>query len=131
MAGEVLHLGVYATGIPVDIKVVERPDTGDKLAVLTHPREHLIPQLGALGLTIHKTNLAMLGSLREPFGVVVTAHAPQPTAWTDKVKPGDVIHRNLITSLDSLRETNAKSGLAVVFEVENNGSMRYVAFRAE
>ena len=140
MAGDVLHLGVWrqanASEIPIDIKVAERPETGDKLAVLTNPRDHLIPQLGALGLTIDKTNLPLLGSLREPFGVVVTAQAPQPTAWTNQVKPGDVIHRingTLITSLDFLRETlsNAKSGVAVVLQVENSGSMRYVAFRAE
>jgi serine protease Do len=138
--GDVLHLSVSRqeddSAIAVDITVAERPESGDKLAILTNPKDHLIPQLGVLGLTIDKSNLKLFSGLREEWGVAVTVQAPQPTAWTQRLGPGDVIHRlngNMVLDLDSLRQTlNAMmSGAAIVLQVENGGAMRYVAFRAE
>ncbi len=139
-AGEVLHLNVWRqdreTEIPIDIKVGERPESADRLAVLTNPKEHLVAQLGVLGLTIDKSNAELLGELRESWGVAVTASASQSTAWTDQLKAGDIIHRmngEMVTSLDSLRTRlgAAGSGAAVVLQVERAGSMHFVSFRAE
>jgi serine protease Do len=137
-AGQVLHLDVMSGGSQkaIDIRVKERPDSPHSLASLTDPKENLIPQLAVMAVTVDKEIAPLLPGLREQTGVAVAALAHQPTAWSTQLQPGDVVHEvngSRVATLEFLRDKLASlaPGAAVVLQVEHEGTMHYLAFRAE
>jgi serine protease Do len=136
--GQQLHFDVLSgsTKKAIDITVKERPDSAHSLASLTNPKENLIPQLAVMAITVDKETASLLPGLREQSGVAVAALAHEPTAWTSQLQPGDVVHQvngSVVATLQFLRETLAAltPGAAVVLQVEREGTMHYLAFRAE
>jgi S1-C subfamily serine protease len=118
------------------VTVAERTDPQDGMASLVNPQDSLLPQLGILGVTLDQSISALLPSLREKTGVLVAAQTHEATAWTSHLEPGDVIHEingSAVISTQFLREKIASisPGKAVVLQFERDGSMRYLATRAE
>ncbi len=137
-AGDVVRLLVNSEGEEktISVTVAERKDAEDNLASLVDPKDSLVPQLGVLGLTLDPATSALLPSLREKTGVLVAAQTHEPTAWTSQLEPGDVIHEingSAVTTTQFLREKIASiaPGKAVVLQVERDGTMQYLALRAE
>ena len=76
----------------------------------------------------------MLPKTRKPATVVVAARAPGAPYWEGGFEPGDILYslNGLpVTGLDALRSRIEvlRAGDAVVFQVERDGRLRYVALR--
>ena len=92
--GETVKLEVLRGDQPttVTVSVAERADPLSAAALLTDPRENVVPRLGILAATLDPKLAAML-PLRSRAGVVV-ASASASALDTDNggLMPGDVIH---------------------------------------
>jgi serine protease Do len=118
----------------VNVSVAERSDALSRITELADPRQHLVPRLGILGLTLEPEVAAMLPMLRAKSGVVVVS-ATAGTFDSDSggLEPGDVIHAvngAWIMDLAALRAAldRLKAGDAVVLQVERMSALSYVAF---
>ena len=120
----------------VTVAVAERADPLSAAAILTDPRENVVPRLGILAATLDP-KLASILPLRAKSGVVV-ASASASALDTDNggLAPGDVIHAvngQWISDLVALRTAvdGAKPGASVVLQVERRGVLMYLAFIME
>jgi serine protease Do len=136
--GDVLHMDVNSGGEAktVTVTVADRPDDHDELSTLLDPKESLIRELGVLGVTLDQSTAALMSDLRLKSGVLVAAQAHEPTAWNSQLQPGDVIHEingSTVTSIQFLKDKFASiaPGKAVVLQVERDGDLQYLSFRAE
>ena len=116
--------------------MAERADPLSAAAILTDPRENVVPRLGILAATLDP-KLASILPLRAKSGVVV-ASASASALDTDNggLAPGDVIHAvngQWISDLVALRTAvdGAKTGAPVVLQVERRGVLMYLAFIME
>lgn len=119
--------------IPLSAEVGERETPSDRLSEISDLRKQLIPPLGVLGVAITKDVAPLLGPIRLPNGVVVTAKVLDSTAAAIDLVPGDIIHavNGLdIADLETLKTQLASfhSGDAVVLQVERDGQLTFVAF---
>lgn len=108
------------------IPVIERPRLLEQLQVGYAPEDHLVPQLGILGITLDDNLRKLVGGLRDPSGVVV-ATAP----LGHSLRQGDVIHEVNTQKVSSLEELRAQlaakpSGEPIVLRVERGGALRYI-----
>lgn len=120
----------------VEIPVHEKPDSPERFADLVDPARNLIPLFGILAIQLDEKLRALLPELRHEYGVVVAARSGDAPYEGEGLQPGDVIYElngAPVVSLDGLKAMakDLKSGDAVVFQVERNSKLRYVAIELE
>jgi serine protease Do len=137
-AGEQVRLEVLRGEKPTTITVsmAERADPLSAAALLTDPRENIVPRLGILAATLDPQLAAAL-PLRAKAGVVVaSASASALDTENGGLQPGDVIHAingQGIVDLPALRQSidAAQPGTPVVLQLERRGGLMYLAFTIE
>ena len=136
--GDVVRLEVLRGDQPatVMVSVAERADPLSAAALLSDPRENVVPRLGILAATIDP-KLAGALPLRSRSGVVV-ASASSGALDDDNggLAPGDVIHAvngQWISDLAALRSAvdGLEPGAPVVLQIERRGALMYLAFTVE
>lgn len=118
------------------IAAMEMKDSMDALSELASSRDNLVPRLGILALNLNDDLRAMLGTLRNPAGVVVVARVADFLSSSTGLETGDVIHSVNQTPIDSLNSLRAalrqiKSHDPVVLQVERGGGFQWLAFEME
>jgi serine protease Do len=118
------------------IAALEMKDAMDALPDLANPRDNLVPQLGILALTLDDRLHSMLGTLRNPSGVVVVARVADFLSVTTGLQTGDVIHSVNQTPIDSLSSLRAalreiKPRNPVVLQVERDTGFQWLSFEME
>ena len=118
------------------IVALEMKDPMDALPNLATSRENLVSRLGILALTVDDQLRSMLGTLRNPSGVVVVARVADFMSSATGLETGDVIHSVNQTSIDSLSSLRTalnliKSHDPVVLQVERGGGLQWLAFEME
>jgi S1-C subfamily serine protease len=111
-------------------------DPMDALPDLDNSRENLVSRLGILALTLDDQLRSMLGTLRNPSGVVVVGRVADFMSSATGLKTGDVIHSVNQTAIDSLSSLRAalreiKPHDTVVLQVERGGGLQWLAFEME
>ncbi|MFZ0796808.1 MAG: PDZ domain-containing protein, partial [Terriglobales bacterium] len=91
---------------------------------------------GILALTLDDQLRAMVGTLRNPSGVVVVARVADFMSIATGLQTGDVIHSVNQTSIDSLSSLRAalkqiKPHDPVVLQVEREGGLQWIAFEMD
>jgi S1-C subfamily serine protease len=122
--------------LSLDLTIAERPEALDHIADVLDPDKTLVRQLGILGVSIDQAAGWAVASLRAPAGVMVAAHAVNPTGAAVSLLPGDVIHsvnNRSVSNLDELRA--ALDGLqphaSVVLQIEREGLFTFLAFEVD
>lgn len=115
---------------------LEMKDPMDALPDLANSRENLVSRLGILALTLDDQLRSMLGTLRNPSGVVVVGRVADFMSSATGLKTGDVIHSVNQTAIDSLSSLRAalreiKPHDPVVLQVERGGGLQWLAFEME
>jgi serine protease Do len=136
--GDIVQLEVLRGGqmTSVNVSVAERADSLSAAALLTDPRENLVPRLGILAATLDPKIAAGL-PLRSRSGVVVaSATAGALESESGGLRPGDVIHAmngEWISDLPALRKAidSLKPGSPVVLQIERRAVLMYLAFTVE
>ncbi len=118
------------------IAALEMKDAMDALPDLADPRENLVSRLGILGLDLNDGVRSVLGTLRNPAGVVVVARVADFLSSTTGLETGDVIHSVNQTEIDSVNSLRAalkqiKPHDSVVLQVERGGGFQWLAFEME
>jgi len=118
------------------IPVFEMKDTMDTLADLVNAPDSLVPKLGVLAINLDERTRGMLGTLRNPTGVLVVARVADFVRVDNGLEAGDVIHsvdQTQVDSLAALREAleHIKARDAVVLQVERAGGLQWLAFDME
>jgi serine protease Do len=125
-----------AKRLSIDVPVLEPTHDLSRLADLSNPTTDLIPRLGIIGATITREIEELVGPLRIPSGVLVTATVANRLAVDSGLQEGDVIHafnRAPIKSVDELRTAfgKLKPGDPVALQVERGGKLTFVTFDME
>ena len=122
--------------LAVRVPVFERQTTTARLSDLLSP-QNTIRALGVLGLDLTPAIKQLIPDLRGTRGVVVaTVAADAPYSQQGRLEPGDVIYElsgqpvDSIATLRTLLE-RLKPNDAAVLQVERDGRLMYIAFRAE
>lgn len=120
----------------VEIPVHEKPDSPERFADMVDPARNLMPELGILAIQLDEKLRALLPGLRHDYGVVVGARSGNAPYEGQGFQPGDVIYAlnaTPVVSLNMLKSLvkDLKPGDAVVFQIERNGKLRYVAIEIE
>ena len=118
------------------IPALEMKDPMDALPDLVNSRDSLVARLGVLALGLNDQVRSMLGTLRNPSGVVVVARVADVMSFATGLETGDVIHSVNQVSIDSLSSlraalTQIKPHDAVVLQVERGGGFQWLAFDME
>jgi serine protease Do len=118
------------------IVALEMKDAMDALPALANPRDNLVSRLGILGLDLNDSLRSMLGTLRDPSGVVVVARVADFLSSANGLQTGDVIHSVNQISIDSLSSLRAalrqiKPRDPVVLQVEREDGLQWLAFEME
>ncbi len=118
------------------IAALEMKDPMDALPDLANSRDNLVSRLGILALTLDDKLRSMIGTLRNPSGVVVVARVADFMSSVTGLQTGDVIHSVNQTSIDSLNSLRAalkqiKPHDPVVLQVERGGGLQWLAFDME
>jgi serine protease Do len=121
---------------PLDVEVAQRPEPIDKLTSMADPRLHLVPKLGILGISVTKDVAPLLPDLRQAWGVLVAAITHDPAAANADLQPGDVIYSAngvMVPNRDALNQSldAAKSGSAMVLQIQRDGAMKFIEFRMD
>jgi len=122
--------------LALDVPVVERRDSLDRLVAGLDPERNLVRRAGILGVTLDPEMGAVVPGLRLPSGVLVVARAQYAGIVESGLAPGDVIHavnRSQVTSLEQLRTAlrELKAGNACVFQIERQGSFMFLPFEID
>ena len=132
-----MQVQVIRKGKPVTAGVTpaDAPPTVDNLTDLINPSTDLIAQLGIFCIDL-KAPLSDSMQTRSKSGVLVAGLLSGEPASLADLQPGDVIRAmngKPVSDTDHLRQDLAtfKAGDAVVFEVERQGVVQYVAFEIE
>src|SRR5579863_1813108 len=118
------------------IPALEMKDPTDALTNLVDSRENLVSRLGILALSLNEELRSVVGTLRNPSGVVVVARVADFMSSETGLETGDIIHsvnQTPIDSLSSLRAalTQIKPHDPVVLQVERGGGLQWLAFDME
>jgi serine protease Do len=118
------------------IPVVEMKDPADALLDLANSRKNLVSRLGVLAVDLNDDLRSILGTLRNPSGVVVVARVADVMSSATGLEPGDIIHSVNRTPIDSLSSLRAALGQIkpqnpVVLQVERGGGYQWLAFDLE
>ena len=136
--GQQVALEVQRGGrrLNVRVPVVERESTSTRLSDLLTP-QNSIRALGALVLDLTPEIRQILPPLRRKAGVVVaTVASDAPYSQQGQLQAGDVIHSLNGQTIASVAELKAaaerlKPNDAAVLQIEREGSLMFIAFRAE
>ena len=139
LAGDVATVDVLRDGaiVRTPIAMVERRDSWGELARVADPRDHQVPVLGIVGVTLDEAVSRALPSLRTPRGVIVVSTAAGALESREGgLAPGDVIYavnRAPVASLDDLRASLGKlaTGDPVVLHLERGGGLLFLSFTLE
>jgi serine protease Do len=120
----------------VQVPVLEPVHDLSRLADLSDPGKDLIPRLGIIGATVNGEVADLIGPLRIPAGVLVTALVANRLAVDSGLQEGDVIHafnRAPIRSMNDLRGAfdKLKPGDPAALQVERNGKLTFLTFEME
>jgi serine protease Do len=136
--GRTVRLDVQrgAQHLALDIPVVERRDSLDRLMAIVDPEKNLVRRIGIVGFPIDATVVGLIPGLRLPSGVLVLAQARYAGSAESGAMPGDVIHalnRAPVTSLADLRSAvrDLKAGDAAVLQIERQGVFQFLPFEIE
>lgn len=136
--GDKVNLQVLRNGkrMSLDVPVFEPHNDISRLAELSDPSKDLIPRLGIIGATITAQVAELVGGLRIPSGVVVTATVANRLAVDSGLQEGDIIHsmnRTAIRNVDELRSAfgQLKPGDPAALLVERNGKLTFLTFEME
>jgi serine protease Do len=118
------------------IPALEMKDSMDALPDLANPTDNLVSRLGILGLTLDDQLRSMVGTLRNPSGVVVVGRVADFRSSATGLETGDVIHSVNQTPIDSLNSLRAairqiKPHDSVVLQVERGSGLQWLAFEME
>ena len=118
------------------IVALEMKDPMDALPDLATSRDNLISRLGILALTLDDQLRSIVGTLRNPTGVVVVGRVANFLSSATGLETGDVIHSVNQTAIDSVVSLRAvlrqiKPHDPVVLQVEREGGLRWLAFEME
>jgi len=118
------------------IAALEMKHPMDALPDLANTRENLVARLGILGLDLNDELRSVLGTLRNPSGVVVVGRVANFMSSVTGLQTGDVIHSVNQTEIDSLSSLRAalkqiKPHEPVVLQVEREGGLQWLAFEME
>jgi S1-C subfamily serine protease len=121
--------------VTASITPAEAPPTVDNLSDFINPNRDLIASLGIFCIDL-KGPLGAAIQSRSGTGVVVAGLLSGEPATLADLQVGDVIRSingKPVTNTENLRQTLAgfKTGDAVVFEVERQSVIQYVAFEME
>lgn len=135
--GVPIQMQVLRAGKPTNFAVIpaEAPESIENLSDLINPVTDLIEPLGIFCIDLNRS-LAATVQTRSDTGVVVAGLLSGQPATLADLQPGDVIRSvngTTVTDTANLRKQLSafKSGEAVVFEVERQFVIRYVAFEIE
>ena len=84
------------------IPALEMKDPMDALPNLANSRENLVSRLGILALDLNDELRSMVGTLRNPSGVVVVARVADFMSSVTGLQTGDIIHSVNQAPIDSL-----------------------------
>ena len=118
------------------IAALEMKDSMDALPDLANSRDNLISRLGILALTLDDKLRSIMGTLRNPSGVVVVGRVADFMSSATGLQTGDVIHSVNQAPVDSLSSLRAalnqiKPHDAVAMQVERDGGFQWLAFEME
>ncbi len=118
------------------VPAVENRDPMDQLLDAVNPENSLVPRLGILAIDLPDSLKSQAKSLRIQSGVIVVGRAADLIMPDTGLQTGDVIHQLNTTPIDSMTTLRAtvsglKTGDAVVFQVERDGGLTYVASEME
>jgi serine protease Do len=118
------------------IPAVEMKDPMDSLSNLVNSRENLVSRLGILALSLNDELRSIVGTLRNPSGVVVVARVANFMSSETGLETGDIIHSVNQAPIDSLSALRAalmqiKPHDPVVLQVEREGGFQWLAFEME
>ena len=136
--GEQVALDVQrgARRLTVRVPVIERESTTTRLTDLLTP-QNSIRALGVLVLELTPQITQVLPPLRRAKGVVVAnVSAEAPYSQQGRLQAGDVIYALNGTTITSVADLKAaaealKPNDAAVLQIEREGGLMYIAFRAE
>jgi serine protease Do len=119
--------------LSVTVPVTERERDPESILDPTQSAGNIIPKLGIVGIQITDSVAQLIPPTRNPGGILVTALTAGGNASLFGLQPGDVLHllnRTPLDSLETLRKLLAglKPGDPVVFSMERNGQLNYIAF---
>jgi serine protease Do len=137
--GETVDLEIMRGSQRLTFRVPVEDDTTDpdRFSGMVRPEDNLIQPLGILALELDPRVRVLLPGLRIREGVVVAARSVgSPMIESVGLLPGDVIftiNQTPITGLSDLRSAadELQSGDTVVFHIERNRQLMYVAVRIE
>ncbi|HTZ47449.1 MAG TPA: trypsin-like peptidase domain-containing protein [Verrucomicrobiae bacterium] len=120
----------------VQVPVLEPVHDLSRLADLSDPSKDLIPRLGIVGASVNGEVADLIGPLRIPGGVLVTALVANRLAVDSGLQEGDVIHafnRTPIRNMNDLRGAfeKLKPGDPAAVQVERNGKLTFLTFEME
>lgn len=119
------------------VPVVERQESRDQFARLANRRENLVRRLGLLCVDLDPTTRdAFARPPRRDAGVIVAAIAHGTRLLGDHFQPGDILYaldRQPLDGVDQLRERveSLRVGQPVVFQLERQGRLQYLALEIE
>jgi serine protease Do len=118
------------------LPVYEPRNDPSRLSDLGDPRKDLIAKLGIVGVTVTSDIADILGELRFPGGVLVTATVANRLAVDSGLQEGDVVHslnRTTIKNVDELRAALDKlqPGDPAAMLIERLGKLTYLTFEME
>ena len=119
--------------LSLNVPVTERERDPESILDPTQSAANIVPKLGIVGIQITDSVAQLIPATRAPGGILVTALTAGGNASLFGLQPGDVLHalnRTPLDSLETLRKLlgGLKPGDPVVFSIERNGQMDYIAF---
>ena len=122
--------------LDITVPVYEPRNDPSRLSDLGDPKKDLISKLGIVGVTVTPEIADILGDLRVPGGVLVTATVANRLAVDSGLADGDVVHslnRTPINNAGDLRTAFSKlqPGDPAAMLVERAGKLTYVTFEME
>ena len=117
----------------LNVPVTERKRDPESILDPTQSEANIIPKLGIVGISITDSVAQLIPPTRSPGGILVTALTAGGNASLFGLQPGDVLHflnRTPLDSLETLRKLLAglKPRDPVVFSIERDGQLNYIAF---
>jgi serine protease Do len=119
------------------VVVVSRSNSPERFASHVNDRQHLVPRLSILGLSIDASVAELLsGPPRRPYGILVARLAMTTNGPNGELLPGDIIYEVNHKPVSTLPELRAlverqQPGDPVVLQVERAGRVRYVEIRMD
>jgi serine protease Do len=132
-AGKTIELDVLRGKVPMKIAVavLERPKDPDRLLAHLQGEKSRLRRLGILVVDLDEKVIPLYPALREYTGVAVAGIFSDLSVDSNRLQPGDVIHRlnqEPVLNLEGLRKLleEGKHGQVVALQVERAGQMQFV-----